>query len=434
MLIKTGRIIDPSGDVDTIADLFIQDAQITALGQVPDSADVTIDASGLIVSAGLIDMHSHLREPGNEQAETILSGSSAAVCGGFTAVAAMPNTRPCIDTPEMVRLVLDKAEDALCGVHVVAAITIGRDGQELVDLGALAKAGAVAFSDDGECVPSAELMREAFGLAERLNRAIIQHCEDPVLGRAPLNAGAVAEAVNLPGSSGQTEADIIARDIELLAGSKCRYHVAHVSAAESIELIRNAKRRDLNITAEATPHHLALSDEVCRGLDTVYKVRPPLRDSRDVEAVRAGVADGTIDCLACDHAPHTAQSKARDFASAPAGMIGLETALGVYITELIGPGLLDWPGLIEKLTINPAAVLGLEGPCIAVGSRADITLIDPNREWIVEVDRFRSLGRNCPFAGRKLRGKAVGTIVNGQIRYLDSVASSGTLPENTILE
>ena len=421
LLIKNGRVIDPADKRDAVANVLIKDGCIAEIGQLPANADVAIDAGELIVTPGLIDMHTHLREPGNEKAETIQSGSQAAVCGGFTTIAAMPNTKPCIDNAKMVNFVKEQAQKTnLCHVVVVGAVTVGRKGKELADLESMTAAGAAAFSDDGDCVPTVELMGEALAKASKLNRTIIQHCEDPQTGRGNLNAGAVAEAVGLSGSSGETEASIVKRDLKMLGGFLGRYHVAHVSAAVTVEIIRKAKARGLNVTAEVSPHHLALTDELCRTLETVYKVRPPLRSEADVAAIKAAVADGTIDCLACDHAPHTSQSKALVFCEAPAGMIGLETALGVYISELIESGVLDWMRLIEMLTVKPAAILGLDEPRIAVGQVADITIIDPARRWKVEPEKFRSKGRNCPFAGKVLTGKTVATIVNGEVRYREA--------------
>ena len=432
ILIKNGRVIDPGGKRDGVADVLIDDGRIADIGQVSGKAEVTIEVQGMLVTPGLIDMHVHLREPGNEKAETIQSGSQAAVCGGFASIAAMPNTKPCIDNARMVGFVQEQAEKAnLCRVVTVGAITVGRQGKELADMEGMARAGAVAFSDDGDCVPSAELMSEALAEASKLNRTIIQHCEDPQTGRGDVNV-AVAEDVGLSGSSGETEAAIVARDIKLLAESSGRYHVAHVSAAGTVEVIRKAKAAGLKITAEAAPHHLALTDELCRSLETAYKVRPPLRGAADVAAVKAALADGTIDCLACDHAPHTAADKAKGFAEALAGMIGLETALGVYVSELIETGVLDWMRLIEMLTVKPSAVLGLDAPSLEVGQRADITIINPTVEWKVEPEKFRSKGRNCPFAGRVLTGKAVGTIVAGGVRYLGGLNVLGKLSGDVI--
>ncbi len=391
----------------------------------------------MIVTPGLIDMHTHLRQPGNEQAETVLTGCRAAVCGGFTAVAAMPNTTPCTDTADVVRLVCRQAHQAdLCRVLVVGAITKGRRGQELADLVAMAQAGASAFSDDGDCVPTAQLMQQLIAQAAALDLAIIQHCEDPLQGRGDVNSGPVAQATGLSGSSGQTEADMVLRDLELLADSSspCRYHVAHVSAAPTVEVVRQAKAQGLKITAEVAPHHLALTDESCLDKDPLYKVRPPLRSAAAVAALKAALADGTIDCLACDHAPHTAESKARDFNIAPAGMVGLESALAIYIAELIEPGLLTFSQLIEKLTVNPAVVLSLPQRDLAVGSSADITIIDPVRRWTIQPQNLRSLGRNCPFAGRTVTGKAVATIVAGRLRYLDQLPVAGDLPRDVICD
>ncbi|NIA06522.1 MAG: amidohydrolase family protein [Actinobacteria bacterium] len=416
LLIKNGRVIDPASNSEAVADLLIRDGCIANIGQLSTTAEVTIEAEGMLVTPGLIDMHTHLREPGHEQAETIQSGSQAAVGGGFTTVAAMPNTKPCIDNAKMVSFVKEQAQKAdLCRVLVVGAVTVGRQGQELAGLEAMAQAGAMAFSDDGDCVATTELMRKALAEASKLNKTIIQHCEDPQTTRGDVNA-AIAEAVGLSGSSEETEAEIVERDLKLLGNFSGRYHVAHVSAAATVEVIRKAKLRGVNVTAEVTPHHLALTDELCRSLDPVYKVRPPLRSAVDVAALKAALAEGTIDCLACDHAPHTSQSKALGFSEAPAGMIGLETALGVYVTELIEGGVLSWMRLIEMLTVKPAAVLGLDRPSLAVGQRADITIIDPARKWKVEPEKFHSKGRNCPFAGKILIGKAVATIVAGELK------------------
>ncbi|MCK4851366.1 MAG: amidohydrolase family protein, partial [Phycisphaerae bacterium] len=273
VLIKNGRIIDPAGGPAVPVDLFIEDDRIAALGQVPASADITIDAQGLLITPGLIDLHVHFRQPGYEQAETILSGCRAAVCGGFTAVAVMPNTTPCIDTAQMVRLVGENAQQAdLCRVHVVGAVTVGRQGRQLADLHAMAQAGALAFSDDGDYLASRELMQQAIAQVAALNLAIIQHCEDPVRGRGDVNAGKVAEAIGLSSSSGQTEAEAFVRDLELLdaSPSPCRYHLAHVSSADTVRILSLAASKQLSITAEATPHHLSLTDELCRSLDPLY--------------------------------------------------------------------------------------------------------------------------------------------------------------------
>ncbi len=422
LLIRGGRIIDPANRIDTVGDLLLADGKVKAVAEpqssLPDTAEV-IDAQGLIVCPGLIDIHVHFREPGDENAEDIASGSAAAVAGGFTSVACMPNTRPALDDETSIDYIYRQAACAdLCNVYPVGAVTKGREGRELAEMGQMVRAGAVAFSDDGSGVTSTGCMYRALQYVTMFDRPILQHCEDPdVAEGGVMNSGAVATRLGMPGISPMAEELMIQRDLTLVRATRARYHVCHVSTARSVELVRQAKAEGLPVTAEVCPHHLLLTDQRCETFDTNYKVNPPLRTSEDVAACIVGLADGTIDCLVSDHAPHGIQQKELEFLDAPFGIIGLETALPLYVQALIDPDVLSWPALIEKLTCRPARVLSLDKGTLSVGCDADVVLIDPEMTWTIDVGQFASKSRNCPFDGWTVRGRAVTTIVGGRVKY-----------------
>lgn len=420
LFIKGGRVIDPANGMDRVCDLLVREGKIAALGSgaVPAAEAEIIDAAGKIVAPGLIDLHVHCREPGHEEEETIASAAAAAAAGGFTTVLAMPNTHPPIDDETAVLYVIQRAAEAdHARVLPVGCITKGREGKELAEMGAMLDAGAVAFSDDGDGVASASVMQRALQYAEMLGVPLLQHCQDPDLMSGVMNSGAVAVRLGLGGISATGEMIMLQRDLELVARTGARYHVQHVSTAGSVELIRSAKAAHLPVTAEATPHHLLLTEAACMSYDPNYKVNPPLRSAADVEAVRAAVADGTIDCLSTDHAPHSKEEKELEFALAPFGIISLDCSLGLYAKALIESGLMDWPALIARMTSGPAAAINKPLGTLSVGAAADITLIDPNLRWTVDVSQFVSGSRNCPYDGWSLPARATMTIVDGRVKF-----------------
>lgn len=439
MLIRNGRVIDPSQGLDEIADVTIADGKIVSIipqassskpqASIPESQSSRggisngglreIDATGKIVCPGLVDMHVHLREPGNEDEETIASGCAAAVAGGFTSIACMPNTQPAIDNEAMVEFVYRQAARAgLCNVYPIGAITKGREGKELAEMGQMVRAGAVAFSDDGCGVANASTMLRAMQYARMFDRLLIQHCEDADLAAGGcMNAGLTAARLGLPGLPSLAEEAMLQRDLLLAQGTGAAYHAAHVSTAGSVELIRRAKARGVRVTAEVCPHHLLLTEESVADYDTNYKMNPPLRTQADVEACIEGVADGTIDCLVTDHAPHGADEKAADFQSAPFGIIGLETALPLFVKALVTSGRISWATLVERMSTIPARLLGLGKGTLRPGQDADLTVIDPSKEWVIEPSSFYSRSRNTPFGGLKVVGSVSQTIVGGQVKY-----------------
>lgn len=431
LIIRNGRVIDPAAEVDQIADLVIENGKVARLTQTSrksssmlPSGTKVIDASGCIVSAGLIDIHVHLREPGQEGKETIATGAAAAVAGGFTSICCMPNTEPAIDDDSRIEFVYRQADRAgQANVFPVGAITKGRAGKELAEIALMSASGAVGFSDDGVGVASAGVMAKALTYIAMTGKVIMQHCEDPELGRGVMNAGALATRLGLAGWPRVAEEVMIQRDIMLNQGQNigARYHVQHLSSGGSVDLIRRA-RHDLfgqaHITAEVSPHHLLLTEECCAGYDTNYKMNPPLRQNRDIEALRAGVKDGTITILATDHAPHTIEEKELEFAAAAFGIIGLECALPLYVKALIETETIDWPALLAMMTCNPARLCSLPGKgALAPGADADITIIDPRMRWTIDVNRFRSKSRNCPFHGWEVTGRAITTIVGGKVKF-----------------
>ena len=433
VLIRGARVIDTASSMDQICDVGVSGGVVRAIGTGLDNSgyDRVIDASGLILTPGLIDPHVHLREPGQVHKEDIESGTRAAVAGGFSTVCCMPNTAPALDTPEMIDAVTQRArQTARCRVFAAGAMTAGRKGETLTEIQEMADRGAVAFSDDGDVVESASVMLAGLRAVARTGRVMMQHCQDVPLTRgAVMNAGPTATKLGLTGWPAIAEEIIIERDVRLAAAAGCRYHVQHLSAAGSVEIVRRARAEhgDL-ISAEASPHHLLLTDEACDGFNTAAKMNPPLRSAADRDAVVAGVADGTITVLATDHAPHAPEEKAADFESAPFGIIGLETALALYIEALVTPGHVGWSRLIELMSTNPAALCGLDElglGRLSEGGPADVTLIDPELEWEIGPEDLAGKSRNTPFLGRRVRGRAVKTIVAG--RRVWALASAGKI-------
>src|SRR5215470_3799520 len=416
--ISNGRVIDPAQGIDQVTDLWIQGDRLA--GMAPSQApDRVFDAAGKIVCPGFIDMHVHLREPGREEDETIATGTAAALAGGVTSVACMPNTEPALDSQaaaEFVYLQADRAGNA--NVFPVGAITKGRQGQELAEIGGLVEGGAVAFTDDGSPVVSAEIMRRALEYCRMFNKAVLSHAEDLELTRGGvMNEGVESMRLGLRGMPAAAEEDMVHRDIALAELTGGRLHILHVSTAGGVDLIRRGKQRGVRVTGEACPHHFTLTDKCLRSFDSNFKMAPPLRTEADVQAVITGLKDGTLDVIATDHAPHAPEKKMRELDQAPNGVIGLETLIPICILSLIKPGHLTWPQLIEKLTANPARVLGIDRGTLRPGAVADVTVIDPAVEWTVDPNLFRSKSRNCPFAGWRVRGRARATLVDGLIKF-----------------
>lgn len=421
-LILNGTILDPSQSLEKKADLLLENGKVAAMGDLASKrskADVVIDAAGKLVAPGLIDVHVHFREPGDEEEETIASGSAAAVAGGFTTVCCMPNTKPPLDNEAQVEFVLRESQKVgLANVYPVGAITKERHGKELAEIGSMHARGAVAFSDDGQGVADAAVMRKALQYAKMFDTVLMQHCEEPTLAGGAMHAGFVSTMLGMPGMPAEAEQLMIARDLLLNKSIGCRYHVQHISSAGSVDLIRNGKRDGQSVTAEVSPHHLLLTDESCRSFDTNFKMNPPLRTAKDVAACIQAVVDGTIDILATDHAPHLAEEKELEFQYAPNGILGLECALALYIKALVTPGHISWLKLIDMTSTRGAAIVKLPTKgTLAIGADADVTIIDPNLSWTIDVEAFKSKSRNCPFHGWQVTGRATHTIVAGQIKW-----------------
>ncbi|CAN5894184.1 dihydroorotase [soil metagenome] len=420
--IQGGRIIDPSQGIDRVTDLWLRDRKVLAVGsEGPIEADEVIEASGLIVCPGLIDCHVHLREPGNEEDETIATGAEAALAGGLTTVACMPNTIPPLDTPGSVEYIVLQAKRARkANVYPVGAVSKGRTGGELAELGRLVEAGAVAFTDDGAPVASTSLMKRALEYARMFDKVIMQHCQVLELTEGGvMNGGFESLRLGIPGMPPEAEDIMVARDIRLAEITGGRLHIQHISTSRAVEMVREGKRRGVRVTAEACPHHFTLTDECLRSFDSNYKMNPPLRTQADVEAVIEGLKDGTIEVLATDHAPHAPEKKERELNLAPFGIIGLETLLPITIQALIEPGHLTWPEVVRMLTTAPAELLGLQHRKgrLRPGFDADVTLIDPEARWTIDPAQSRSKSRNTPFGGRQVKGRAQLVIVNGEIRF-----------------
>jgi dihydroorotase len=419
LLIKNGRVIDPANSIDKECDVLIVDETIAEVGKVEKPAQTIIDATGKLVTPGLIDIHVHFREPGDEEEETIASGSAAAVAAGFTSVVCMPNTKPPIENETDVEYVHRKARQARkTHVYTMGAITKGREGVELAEMGFMAEAGAVGFTDDGCGVQDPAVMLRALKYADMFDVVIAQHCQDNAFaGNGVMNSGHYSTILGLPGIDPLAEEAMLWRDIQLVKKTNVRYHAQHISTAGSVELIRAAKKDSLPITCEITPHHLLLTEECCAEYDTNYKVNPPLRSAKDIEALKEAIAEGLIDALVTDHGPHLQSEKELEFLAAPFGIASLECALALFVKVLIEPGILDWPGLIWLMTENPARIIGVDKGSLGVGKQADVTIIDPKAEYEIDVKRFRSKSKNCPYHGWKVTGKVEKTIVGGEIRF-----------------
>ena len=426
LLIKNGRVIDPANGIDKKCDVLIVDGKIAEVGNLSAQAEKTvqrvIDAAGKLVTPGLIDIHVHFREPGDEEEETIASGSAAAVAAGFTSVVCMPNTKPPIENETDVEYIHRKARKARkTHVYTMGAITKGQEGAELAEMGFMSEAGAVGFTDDGNGVQDPAVMLGALKYAAMFDVVIAQHCQDDrIAGKGVMNAGYYSTILGLPGLDSLAEEAMLWRDIQLvkkIRTGRVRYHAQHISTAGAVELIRAARKDSLPVTCEVTPHHLLLTEESCAEYDTNYKVNPPLRTAKDVEALKQAIAEGLVDALATDHAPHLQSEKELEFLAAPFGILSLECALGLYVKAIIEPGILDWPGLIKMMTVNPAKIIGIDKGTLSKGKQGDVTIIDPNAEYKIDVNTFRSKSKNCPYHGWTVKGKVEKTIVQGEVRF-----------------
>jgi dihydroorotase len=421
LIVKNGRVIDPVQNIDATADILIRDGRIVSIGQLPNDLpeDIpSLDVTGKWCVPGLVDMHVHLREPGREDKETIETGCNAAVAGGYTSIAAMPNTDPINDNTAVTRFIQEKAASTPAKVYPIAAITKGLKGKQLTEMIELSDAGAVAFSDDGQCVPNADLLRKALDYLKINNGLIIEHCEDHELAAGGvMREGFVCTSLGFPPIPAPAEDLMVARDIRLAEYTGGKLHIAHVSTKESVRLIKDAKKRGVRITAEVTPHHLFLTDEMVKSFDTNTKMSPPLGTEDDRCALENALITGVIDCIATDHAPHTDTEKQVEYSFAPNGVIGLETALGLTMTRLVHTKKMSPLQMVQVMSSNPARILGINAGTLSPGASADITIIDPDRFWMVDPQSFRSKSRNTPFGGLSLRGSCAMTIVNGTIVF-----------------
>lgn len=416
-IIKNGKVIDPANNINKIADILIRDGKIEKVQEDIASKDAhVIDAEGRIVTAGLVDMHAHLREPGREDKETILTGTRAAIRGGFTTVCCMPNTEPPLDNSDIIDVLLGIIKkDAYCNVFIIGAITKGRNGEELTNFTKLKEKGVVALSDDGSWVRDESVLEKALKESQKEKLLIIEHCEDEKLsGKGVINRGFIATKTGLKGIPKESEFEAVKRDLEIAEKTSSKIHIAHVSCKESVELIRDAKKRGVKVTAETAPHYLALTEEDCACYNTNTKVNPPLRTKEDQKALKDGLKDGTIDVIATDHAPHTDSEKDVEFDRAPFGMTGLETALPICLEELVDKNILTLEELFRKMSLNPSSILGIGRGTLSVGAPADIIVIDTEKTWTYQKNITESKAINSPFLGRKLKGIVTDVVINGK--------------------
>lgn len=419
-LIQYGWIVDPATGLNTMGNILIENGKIAGLYSRPVEADRVIDAAGMMVSPGLVDMHVHLREPGFEYKETVETGCAAAAHGGVTTLVAMGNTAPVTDQPAQVREIMQKAEKTGINVLPVGTVTVGMKGEHLTDFAALKEAGVPALSDDGVPIQDDDLLREALKRAKELGMVILDHCEDRdlVLNYA-VNAGPVAEKLGIPGRPAIAEEMQVERDARLAEETGAHIHICHVSTAKSVDIIRQSKKRGVTITCETCPQYFILTEDEVLKQGSMARVNPPLRTEADVNGIIEGLLDGTIDVIATDHAPHSAEEKARPLTEAPSGMIGLETSLALTLSSLYHTGKMPLPWVIAKMSAAPALILGLNKGNLALGADADLVIFDPDEEWVIDPEKFSSKGRNTPFAGRKVMGKVKYTISKGNIVYQD---------------
>lgn len=422
ILLKGLNLIDPFQKLNSKADILIKDGTIIQVGEIAEKKDfTTFNFENMYCSPGFFDMHVHLREPGREDEETIVTGCNAAAAGGFTGIACMPNTNPAIDSAEVIKLINKKAENHLVDVYPIGAVSHGRKGEGLAPIAELVEAGAIAFSDDGVAVKSSSLLLNALEYCKMFGTPIIEHCEDESLSDGAMNEGIVSTQLGLPPLPSVSEAIIVARDILISEYTGGKIHIAHISTKPAIELVRNAKSRGIKVTAEVTPHHFTLTDESLRTYDTNYKMSPPLRTREDVEAIIQGLKDGTIDCIASDHAPHAIEEKEMEFIYAPNGIVGLETLLSLVLSELVHKKHISIEQLVEKLAVNPRKILNLDIPLMKAGEKANLTIFDKDLIWTVDVANFKSKSKNSPFDKRLLTGRAVAVLNNGKMFYDDKI-------------
>ncbi len=417
-LIRGGRVIDPANKIDKIVDVLVSEGKIAAVGEAlsAEGAQV-IEAAGKIVAPGFIDMHVHLREPGQEAKEDFGSGSRAAAAGGYTRVATMPNTKPVIDTAALVKAMQQRAaEDAVVHIEIIGAVTKGQKGEEMAEVGDMTQAGAVAFSDDGHFTKSAKVLLNCYDYLRTFDKIIINHEEETSLvEEGVMNESHRSAMLGMKGRPTVAEDIAVARDVMLAEYADARVHVAHISSGRAVDIVRQAKARGVKVTAEVTPQHLTMTDDAVELFDSSTKINPPLREQKDVDAVLAGLLDGTIDCIVTDHSPHAQEEKDREYMYAPSGFPGLETAVGILLTDLVHTGKLDIATMVEKMTAAPARIFGLAAGSLAEGMPADITVLDPELEWTVDEKKFYTKGSHSPFVGRRLKGRAVMTFVDGRL-------------------
>ncbi len=416
ILIKKGRLIDPANGVDAVKDILVKDGKVAEISDnIEENADKVIDATGLVVMPGLIDLHVHFRDPGYENKETIATGSRAAAMGGFTTVCAMPNTNPVTDNAIMIEYALSPKRDAVVNVLPIGAITKGQKGEELADIGQMAAAGACAISEDGRSVDDPALMKNAMRYSKMFDLPIFDHCEEIRLAKGSMNAGERASILGLKGIGDDSEEVMVSRDIILAKATGAKLHICHISTEGSVEQVRNAKKMGLPVTAEAAPHHFTLCDEDITDYDSNYKMNPPLRSRRDLEVIRQALKDNTIEVIATDHAPHHIDDKNCEFEKAANGIIGLETSFALSYTELVDRGLISLNDMVAKMTANPARVLGSDKGQLRVGSAADIAIADIDNKYTIDVNTMVSKAKNTPFGGREVKGKVLYTICGGEV-------------------